>query len=248
METLNDFNEHNQPQKKHKRDRRLGVGIVFIFLGAILILSNLGLIPQTLRHHIFSWQMILIVIGLFGVVNNRNKTFGLVMISVGVFFLLPGLFGFSRQMWHMFWPAIFLVIGAYILFRRKLDPNDFELEDGTGNDEDVFDDLNIFGGSKRSITSPNFRGGKITSFFGGSEYNMLMANISGNKAVLDVLTIFGGTKIIVPTGWQVQLDVVSIFGGFTDKRNTLPSLHANSNKILLVKGLLVFGGGEIRNM
>jgi len=248
METLDDFNDKNSTHKKRRSDRRLGVGVVFIFIGAVLILSNLGIMPQVLRHHIFSWQMILIVIGLFQIVNNKNRTFGLIMMTVGVFFLLPGIFGFSRQMWHMFWPAIFLIIGAYILFRRKIDPDDMELIGENVNDEDFFDDLNIFGGSKRTITSQNFKGGKLTSFFGGSEYNMLAANISGQRAVLDVLTIFGGSKMLVPSGWQVQVDVISIFGGFTDKRNTLPPMRTSTDKVLIVKGLVIFGGGEIRNM
>ncbi len=248
METLGNFNDKNKTPGRNRNDRRLGIGIVFIFIGAVLILSNLGILPQVLRHHIFSWQMILIAIGLFSVVNNRNKNFGLIMIIVGVFFLLPGIFGFSRQMWHMFWPAIFLIIGAYILFRRRIDPDDMETIDGTANDEDVIDDLNIFSGSKRTITSANFIGGKVTSFFGGSEYNMLGANISDRRAVLDVLTVFGGTKILVPTDWQVQIDVISIFGGYTDKRNALPPVQTSTDKILLIKGLVIFGGGEVRNM
>ncbi|RLD66094.1 MAG: hypothetical protein DRI95_07320 [Bacteroidetes bacterium] len=248
METIHNFNDKNKMPGKRRSDRRLGVGIVFIFIGAVLILSNLGILPQVLRHHIFSWQMILIAIGLFSVVNNRNKTFGLIMIIAGVFFLLPGIFGFLRPMRHMFWPAIFLIIGAYILFRRRVDPDDMGTIDGIANDEDVIDDLNIFSGSKRTITSANFIGGKVTSFFGGSEYNMLGANISDRRAVLDVLTVFGGTKILVPTDWQVQIDVISIFGGYTDKRNTFPPIQTSSDKILIIKGLVIFGGGEVRNM
>ncbi|RLD78956.1 MAG: hypothetical protein DRJ10_09550 [Bacteroidetes bacterium] len=248
METIDNFNDKNKMPGQKGKDKRLGVGIVFIFIGAVLVLSNLGIMPSQLRHHIFSWQMILIAIGLFGVVNNRNKTFGLIMITVGVFFILPGLFGFSRQMWRMFWPAIFLIIGAYILFRRRVDPDDIDMMDSIANDEDIIDDLNIFGGSKRTITSQNFMGGRVTSFFGGSEYNMLGANISGRRAVLDVLTIFGGSKMLVPSDWQVQIDVISIFGGYSDKRNTLPPIQQSTEKILIIKGLVIFGGGEVRNM
>ncbi|OQY02549.1 MAG: hypothetical protein B6I20_06780 [Bacteroidetes bacterium 4572_117] len=248
MKTIDSFKNKNKMPGKSNKDRRLGVGIIFIFIGAVLILSNLGIMPPTLRHHIFSWQMILIAIGLFGVVNNRNKTFGLIMISAGVFFLLPGILGFPYQMRHMFWPAVFLVIGAYILLRRRVDPDDIDMMDSTVNDEDYIDDLNVFGGSKRTISSANFIGGRVTSFFGGSEYNMLAANISERRAVIDVLTIFGGSKITVPADWQVQIDVISIFGGFSDKRNTLPSIQMSLDKILIIKGLVVFGGGEIRNM
>ncbi len=248
METIDNFKDKNRTPGKNRNDRRLGIGIVFIFIGAVLILSNLGFMPEILRHHIFSWQMILIAIGLFSIINNRNKTFGLIMITVGVFFLLPEIFGFTRNMWHMFWPAIFLIIGAYILFRRKIDPDDIEMVDGIANDEDIIDDLNVFGGSKRKITSSNFLGGKVTSFFGGSEYDMLGANISQRRVVIDVLTIFGGSKMIVPSDWEVQIDVISIFGGYTDKRNTLPPIQTSSDKVLIIKGLVIFGGGEVRNM
>ena len=52
----------------------------------------------------------------------------------------------------------------------------------------------------------------------------------------------------MPSNWQVQIDVISIFGGFTDKRNVLPPVSAKLEKTLIVKGLVIFGGGEIRNM
>ncbi len=248
MEVINNPNNQNKIPERKGKDKRLGVGIIFIFIGAILILTNLGIMPSNLRHYIFSWQTILIVIGLFGVVNNRNKTFGLIMITMGVFFLLPGIFGFSKQIRHMFLPAVFLIIGAYILFRRRIDPDDIHSASIDVNDEDYIDDLNVFGGSKRAITSPNFMGGRVTSFFSGSEYNMLGADIANRRAIMDVLTIFGGSKIIVPSDWQVQIDVISIFGGFTDKRNTLPPMQVSADKILIIKGLVIFGGGEVRNM
>ncbi|MBN1252703.1 MAG: hypothetical protein JXR51_04070, partial [Bacteroidales bacterium] len=140
------------------------------------------------------------------------------------------------------------IIGAYILLRKRHEPEDFFNENNTSSDESLIDDLNIFGGNKRVITSSDFIGGKVTSFFGGSEFDLLSAEMRNKKAVIDILTIFGGSKFVVPADWNVQVDVISVFGGFTDKRNNIISNQNNKDKTLIIKGLVVFGGGEIRNM
>ena len=248
METYNKKNGL-KPDNRNRKDKRLGVGIIFIFVGAVLILSNIGIMPPVLKHYIFSWQMLLIVIGIFNLVSQKNNTLGLILITVGVFFLLPEIFGLSRHYWEMFWPAIFIIIGAYILLRKRHEEGDeFFNENVLGSDEGVIDDLNVFGGNKRTITSSNFLGGRLTSFFGGSEFDFLHADIKKDKAVIDILTIFGGSKFLVPAAWNVQIDVISIFGGFTDKRNTILPNHNADTKTLIIKGLVIFGGGEVRNM
>ena len=43
------------------------------------------------------------------------------------------------------------------------------------------------------------------------------------------------------------IDVVSIFGGFSDKRHDFTDESKKENKELHIKGLLMFGGGEIKN-
>jgi predicted membrane protein len=250
MRRLDDFEDRKKYGCNNKQDKRLGVGVVFIFIGALFIFSNIGLIPHMMRHYIFSWQMILIVIGLFTLAGNKNRTVGLILISVGVFFILPGLFGMERIGLGKLWPLVFVGVGAYILVRRNREQKDFdfpEMETKTNN-EDFLDDLNVFGGSKRNITSKNFIGGRTTAIFGGSDYDFTNADLAKDVAVLDVIAIFGGNKVVVPSDWDVTIDVVSIFGGFSDKRRTLKSLQVNTNKRLIIKGLALFGGGEVRNM
>ena len=45
-------------------------------------------------------------------------------------------------------------------------------------DDDYIDEVSIFGGAEKSISSQNFKGGKVTSVFGGSEIIFLSANLS----------------------------------------------------------------------
>lgn len=108
---------------------------------------------------------------------------------------------------------------------------------------DVIDATAIFGGVKRHVLSKNFKGGDVTTFMGGAEINLTQADCNG-KVVIDCFNMFGGTKLIVPADWDVQSEVVTIFGGIEDKRQPT---QANPNKILYLDGTCIFGGVEIKS-
>ncbi|MBM3416907.1 MAG: hypothetical protein FJY20_10820 [Bacteroidetes bacterium] len=54
------------------------------------------------------------------------------------------------------------------------------------------------------MLSKDFKGGDIVNIFGGTEFNLSQADIKG-RVTLEVTTIFGGTKLIVPSHWEVNL-------------------------------------------
>jgi predicted membrane protein len=56
--------------------------------------------------------------------------------------------------------------------------------------------------------------------------------------------MFGGTKLIVPSDWDVQSGVVTIFGGIEDKRQPA---QINPVKVLYLDGTCIFGGVEIKS-
>ena len=109
---------------------------------------------------------------------------------------------------------------------------------------DVLDVTAIFGGVKKNILTKNFKGGEIVCVMGGAEINLTQADFQG-KVIIDSFNMFGGTKIIVPPDWDVQSQVVAIFGGVDDKRP--PSAHVDHSKILYLDGTCIFGGVEIRS-
>lgn len=117
-----------------------------------------------------------------------------------------------------------------------------------GPASDFLDEVNVFGGSERKIYSKSFRGGEITSIFGGSTYDMLDCELADGKNVLECVNIFGGSKLIIPSHWKVHLEVVSIFGGFADKRRSAPIAFDEKNKELFITGVAIFGGGEIKSI
>lgn len=111
--------------------------------------------------------------------------------------------------------------------------------------DDYLDIVSVFGGVKKTILSKDFKGGEIVNLFGGAEVDFTQADING-RVVVDLSQIFGGTKIIVPSHWQVVSDIAAVFAGIDDKRmRTTASL--NSEKILVLTGFSVFAGVDIRS-
>ena len=53
-------------------------------------------------------------------------------------------------------------------------------------------------------------------------------------------------SLYLPVDWEVVIKTVTIFGGFEDKR-TKAQTEISDKKILIIKGLVLFGGGELKN-
>ena len=50
-----------------------------------------------------------------------------------------------------------------------------------------------------------------------------------------------------PPIWDVQSEMVAIFGGVDDKRQ-IKGVHLDPNKVLILDGTCIFGGIEIMNL
>lgn len=111
--------------------------------------------------------------------------------------------------------------------------------------DDFLDSTSIFGGAKKTILSKNFRGGDITNIFGGAEIDFTMADIDG-RVIIDITQVFGGTKIIVPPHWQVVSNMSAVFAGVDDKRLRKTG-SGDTNKVLVLEGVSIFAGIEIRS-
>jgi predicted membrane protein len=105
--------------------------------------------------------------------------------------------------------------------------------------------ISIFGSVKKTIFSKNFQGGEIVNVMGGAEIDFTQANIEG-RVYLDVTQVFGGTKIIVPSHWMVISDMAAVFAGVDDKR-IRTAAPLDSNKVLVLKGVSIFAGIDIRS-
>ena len=239
---MKEFTKRNDhPNRKLHRG---SAGLFLIIVGLILLLGTLDVFPYQVSDVLFSWPMILVGFGLFNLVK-REYTAAIILLAIGGFFIAPDLFPYVD--FHdifKFWPLLLVLIGLSIYFRKK--PL-IEHQNISATSDEIIDEVNVFGGGVSQIESNNFKGGKITAVFGGSEINLERCQMADHGAIIEMVTIFGGAKLIVPRGWNVKTEVVSIFGGFADKRTYYNETVADPSKILLIKGVAIFGGGELRN-
>lgn len=257
--------------RNNNNSSRICGGLIIIGVGLVFLLKNFGVfIPDW----IFSWHTLLIIIGLLiGYKRNFNGPGWIIMVLVGVFFTARAIVDFDISKYYF--ALIFIALGLMLIFKPKrsaIDRNnrckarwkgrmrrkyaamgDWNMPgDAEAGSEyvdidknDILDSLSIFGGNQQKVYSKNFKGGDIIAVFGGSDINLTQADFEG-VIKLDVVAIFGGVKIVIPPGWEVKSEVTAIFGGIDDKR-TLGLTPSEPRKVLIIEGVAMFGGVDIRN-
>ncbi len=228
-----------------KRSHSLaGAGLVII--GMILLAGNLGFIPQPVWDVIFRWPTIFLIIAIINLVKEKFIP-SLIFLSIWAFFVLPDIFpSLQTEELRSYWPVLLILAGLLFINshkKRTFSPN---ISHPKGKSEDLIDEVSIFSGNIKRIETENFRGGDITSIFGGSELYFNKSSLAPEGATIELVNIFGGTKMVVPRDWNVKIEVTSILGGFADKRVYLHD-ESPGNKSLTIKGITIFGGGEITN-
>ena len=226
-------------------------GGIIAFVGLLILLDNMGI--HVASHLYRFWPMILILIGVWNLASQSGRVFGGVLVILGVLFQLDTL-GIAHFSWGEMWPLAIIGAGFLVMWSslqaRKLSVSNRK---GPGESEaDLRTTLNevaIFGGVERRITSPDFRGGYVHAVFGGVELDLRDAKMQESEAHLEINAVFGGVEIRVPEDWQIVSRGQAIFGGFVDEtRNYRPENSAEpKRKALILTGAAVFGGVEIKN-
>jgi predicted membrane protein len=252
--------------ERHDGRGHIWTGVFILLIGvAAMVKATVTDLPNW----VFSWQTFLIALGLFiGFKHNFKSPSWFILIIIGSVFLVRDIYP-DLAIRRYIWPAALIAVGAFLILKprnsrqwrcrenekKKQATSNSGIEEATvveetyeyqqDSQEDFVDSTSIFGGAKKNIISKNFKGGDLVNIFGGTELDLTRADFKGT-AVIELTTIFGGTKLIVPSNWTVKSEAVTIFGGLEDKRN-MQTLIDNPDKILLLKGTVIFGGIDIRS-
>lgn len=245
---------------------RLWSGLILLLVGLVFFLDNIGV---NIPHWVISWHTLLILIGLLvGYKRNFDGGGWLIMVLIGGFFTLEDITNYDMSKYYF--AVAFIVLGLYLIFKPKSKQtfkakwkNKWDSKNadfGNFNDtaepaaeqlytdidmHDILDSVNVFAGSHQNVYSKNFKGGDVVAVFGGCDLNLTQTDFEGS-IIIEVVAIFGGVKIIVPPSWEVKSEVTAVFGGMDDKRAMGPA-NDQPKKILIIKGVALFGGVEIRN-
>ncbi len=129
------------------------------------------------------------------------------------------------------------VIGAAIYAgtkRREAPP-----ADPTADEVDL---VANFGPLEFHSESGAFRGGSVTTWFGGGQVDLRDATLAPEGATLRMNALFGGGNLVVPETWNVKTRLVGIGGAGdgrpkADRSEDAPTLH--------IEGTAIFGGWGI---
>ncbi|HVI45665.1 MAG TPA: DUF5668 domain-containing protein [Chitinophaga sp.] len=236
-----------------RRSRGFG-GLILIIVGVCLLLQKMDL---DIPNWVFSWQMLLIGIGLL--VGLKHRFMGsawLIMISVGGIFLAGEIMDWPYNSARFIWPLVLIVIGIAVVFNRHRHDDEDRKDMFTsvfardlGGDPSVGEDsINVsamFSGVNKVIVSKDFKGGQVSTICGGVDLNFMKADING-RVELEITTIMGGCELLVPSNWTVKVDIITIMGGVEDKR-PVTLMNNDKDKVLVLKGSCTFGGVEIKS-
>ncbi len=119
---------NKEPQQKE--NSRVVLAFILIGIGVVWILRRLGIyfdihlgdlffpfrqLFHGIGHVIFSWPMILIIIGL--VLMSGKRKSGIVLIIIGGVFLLPRIFQFHGLAVSLFLPLLLIGVGIALVAR-----------------------------------------------------------------------------------------------------------------------------------
>lgn len=248
------YREQWEAWQQRSRYGRVMGGLLLVIIGGVLLARQMGVV---LPVWLFTWEMLLIVIGVYTGAKHGFQTRGwMIPVLIGVLFLLDDFYP-EFNVGPLLWPVVIISAGVLMILTPRRHKGKFRnwekwmkrkeyCSSETSTSDDHFESTSIFGGVKKHIISKNFKEGEVTCFMGGAEINFSQADFTG-KATLEVTQVFGGTNIVVPPHWEIQTDMTAVFGGVEDKRPVYKEPVTAENKVLLIKGTSVFGGIEINS-
>ena len=163
--------------------------------------------------------------------HRHSLISGIILISIGLFFLLVNFYHMPFNTWQIFWPGIIILIGLSLIFKPKFQKHRGEKWE--------------FVNKNMEYSNDHIKGGEVVAVFGGSKIDLTQCAFTENSVpTIELVAVFGGSTLLVPSDWNVKTEVFSLFGGYADKRILA---QINPAKTLIVKGVAIFGGGEIKS-
>lgn len=243
--------EKNQPSQSTGHSAKYWAATLFILSGSLLLARNLGWIDHSIFSILVSWQMLLIVIGVYQL-TIRHWVGGLTLMLVGVCFLAPKLYmpWISIDTWQLLWPAGLIIAGIACLgkFSCKSTPKNrtdrFERNDYTSAEGYVRVD-NLFGSTRQVVLDEVFKGATIHNRFGGTIIDLRRTTIPEGNTYIDIDSTFGGLELYVPSHWKIEMVCDVFMGGCEDKRSHHPNI--DMTRTLVLRGDVSFSGVEVKS-
>ena len=110
-------NNSTDPEKSQAIKNGL-IAIILILTGLILLLKNLDLLPFEIPSYIFSFEVVLILLGTILLLRGKSIP-GILLMAIGVYFIAPDMFEVTAREVLRLWPVLLIVLGIAIFIKNR---------------------------------------------------------------------------------------------------------------------------------
>lgn len=186
------------------------------------------------------WTLLIIVPSIIGIIKYGFGCFSTICFILGMLMLMsyqvPEVMPRST-VWKLITPTVLLVIGANIIIRGIFISTKEAIDRDNPFAKPQF--AAVFSGVNSRLVGPFF-GCSIDSVFGGTNLDLRETQIE-RDVVINVTSLFGGTKIYLPPNVKVKVSSIGLFGGTDNKHHGQGEMAAT----VYISSLCMFGGTDI---
>lgn len=249
----------------HHNRRGLIVALLIIIAGCLLLASNTGSLLSPYKQIIFSWPMLLVVIGFLGLLKHRRFSFGaLFVVLLGCFFLIPRIGASDMTLWgwdipenfvRIYNPVMIILGGVTLLVQRLVRRNEdpariwaqhCRTKKHGQKDAGRLDVNSAFDSARHTIFENQFDGGEVNVAFGESVIDLRKCTLAEGVSRLEISAVFSSATVLVPNDWELTVKSSNFCAGIVDKRST-PEQPRDTSRVLIVECKCVFSSCEIKN-
>lgn len=231
-------------------------GILLIVAGLLVFMNNFG-IWRIRWHDVFTWQVVLMVVGLFMLCSPDSRRAGWTLFFVGAFFWAFRFVDLSETLRKLLWPVGLMVGGLALMVGHRRSHHSYEQPIGAApsnngsttppphdnaNGAMYLDYSAVIASRRFTPVAQSIAGGEVRCAMGQALVNLSQTTLNSPSVRLRISCTLGGCTLIVPTGWRVQLDVNPIMGSASDLRLSSPP---DNGPLLIVEGQIFMGSCRI---
>ena len=102
-----------------QKDNRLAWGITLLLFGLLFMFRQLNILPPDISEMVFDFKNYPLIIGIVFLFTHKNKTIGLVLITVGLLFRLSDIIRVTQNISDFIWPSLLIIAGAIMVFGKS---------------------------------------------------------------------------------------------------------------------------------
>ena len=227
-------------QTRRTLSSQLVLGAVIVLVGLLLLADTTGTVDTGFLYNYV--PSLFVLVGVYALVRSgfRNVFGPLVIIVLAGVWQLTTLDIVAAEDVVSLWPLFIVLFGlSLVLSQFRSPPARTVASHVTG--------FGVFGGSEKRVTTAKFTGANLTAMFGGVELDLRDAAVAEPPAHVSAIALFGGVDVYVPSDWNVDLDVLPIFGGASDERLRREREDDHDEIDLVVSGFAAFGGVSVKD-